>query len=108
LSQRALALARELGNRYDEAHSLGQSGTMYRLLGREDEALASLTAALALGRDLEETRVQAEALLELGRLHAGPRRRRGTAPFQRRHRARRADRRQEPARGRLQGAVRAA
>jgi len=71
LSQCALALARELGNRYDEAHSLGQSGTMYRLLGKEDEALASLTAALALGRDLEETRVQAEALLELGRLHAG-------------------------------------
>jgi len=71
LSQQALKLARELGNRYDEAHSLGQSGTMLRLLGRNDEAIASLTAALALGRDLDETRVQAEALLELGRLHAG-------------------------------------
>ena len=71
LSQQALTLARELGNRYDEAHSLGQSGTMYRLLGKDDEALASLTAALSLGRDLNETRVQAEALLELGRLHAG-------------------------------------
>ena len=71
LSQEALGLARELGNKYDEAHSLGQSGTMYRLLGRDEEALASLTAALALGRDLDETRVQAEALLELGRLCAG-------------------------------------
>ncbi len=71
LSQQALALARELGNKYDEAHSLGQSGTMYRLLGNDEEALASLTGALALGRDLEELRVQAEAMLELGRLHAG-------------------------------------
>ena len=70
LSQQALALARELGNKYDEAHSLGQSGTMYRLLGKDEEALPSLTAALALGRDLEEMRVQAEAMLELGRLHA--------------------------------------
>ena len=71
LSKQALALARELGNRYDEAHSLGQSGTMFRLLGNDDEALGSLTGALALGRDLNETRVQAEALLELGRLYAG-------------------------------------
>ena len=71
LSQQALSLARELGNRYDEAHSLGQSGTMFRLLGKDAEALASLTAALALGRDLDETRVQAEALLELGRTYAG-------------------------------------
>jgi diguanylate cyclase (GGDEF)-like protein len=71
LSQQALALARELGNRYDEAHSLGQSGTMFRLLGRDEEALASLTGALALGRDLDEMRVQAEAMLELGRVHAG-------------------------------------
>ena len=71
LAQHALALARELGNKYDEAHSLGQSGTMYRLLGKDDEALASLTGALALGRDLDESRVQAEALLELGRVHAG-------------------------------------
>ena len=70
LSRQALALARELGNRYDEAHSLGQSGTMLRLLGKNDEAQASLAGALALGRDLEETRVQAEALLELGRLYA--------------------------------------
>ena len=71
LSQQALKLARELGNRYDEAHSLGQSGTMLRLLGKDDEAIASLTATLALGRELDETRVQAEALLELGRMHAG-------------------------------------
>ncbi len=32
LSRRALGLARDLGNRYDEAHSLGQSGTMLRLV----------------------------------------------------------------------------
>ena len=44
---------------------------MLRLLGQDDEAIASLTATLALGRELDETRVQAEALLELGRMHAG-------------------------------------
>ena len=71
LCGQALALARELGNRYDEAHSLGQSGTMFRLLGRRDEAAATLTAALELEQDLDEPRVQAEALLELGRLHLG-------------------------------------
>ncbi len=70
LSRQALSLARELGNRYDEAHSLGQSGTMLRLLGRTTEAEAALTATLTLGRDLDEPHVQAEALLELGRLHA--------------------------------------
>jgi len=69
LSERALALARELGNRYDEAHALGQTGTMLRLLGRVDEADAALKGALALGRALDETRVQAEAYLELGRLY---------------------------------------
>jgi diguanylate cyclase (GGDEF)-like protein len=70
-SRQALALARELGNRYDEAHSLGQSGTMLRLVGRTEEADQALTATLALGRELDEKRVQAEALLELGRLHLG-------------------------------------
>jgi diguanylate cyclase (GGDEF)-like protein len=70
LCENALALARELGNRYDEAHSLGQSGTMLRLLDRDAAAEAALQAALALGRDLDETHVQAEALLELGRLHS--------------------------------------
>jgi diguanylate cyclase (GGDEF)-like protein len=71
LAERALALARELGNRYDEAHALGQAGTMLRLLGRVDEADHALKGALALGRALDETRVQAEAYLELGRLHLG-------------------------------------
>jgi tetratricopeptide (TPR) repeat protein len=35
---RALDLARELGNRYDELHILGQTGSMLRLVGRGDEA----------------------------------------------------------------------
>jgi diguanylate cyclase (GGDEF)-like protein len=66
----ALAHARELGNRYDEAHCLGQSGSMLRLLGRPSEAEAALKRALALGRELDEAHVQAEAMLELGRLYA--------------------------------------
>lgn len=65
----ALAHARALGNRYDEAHCLGQSGTMLRLLGRRAEAEAALNATLELGRELDEAHVQAEAMLELGRLY---------------------------------------
>src|SRR5262249_46055558 len=71
MSERALALARELHNRYDEAHALGQTGTMLRLLGRIGEADRALKGSLALGRKLDETRVQAEACLELGRLYLG-------------------------------------
>lgn len=67
-AEEALALARELGNRYDEAHCLGQCGTMLRLVGRREDARLSLEKTLVLGRELDEPLVQAEALLELGRL----------------------------------------
>ncbi len=65
---RALALARELDNPYDEAHCLGQTGTMQRLLRRHGEAADILARTLALGRKLNEPHVQAEALMELGSL----------------------------------------
>jgi diguanylate cyclase (GGDEF)-like protein len=65
----ALELARALGNVYDEAHCLGQTGTMLRLLHSHADALAILQQTLALGRSLNEPHVQAEALLELGSLH---------------------------------------
>ncbi len=64
----ALALARELGNPYDEAHCLGQSGTMLRLLGRNPEAVAVLERTLDVGRTMSEPHVQAEARMELGAL----------------------------------------
>lgn len=70
MAVQALEHARALGNRYDEAHCLGQTGSMLRLLGRRAEAEAALNATLALGRELDEPHVQAEALLELGRLYA--------------------------------------
>ena len=66
----ALDLARELGNRYDEAYCLGQSGTMLRLLGRDDEAHDRLRATLALGESLDDAMLCSEALLELGRLES--------------------------------------
>ena len=69
MAMQALAHARALGNRYDEAHCLGQSGSMLRLLGRRAEAEAALDATLDLGRELDEAHVQAEAMLELGRLY---------------------------------------
>ena len=65
---RALELARALGNRYDEAHCLGQTGTILRLLHSHDDADRILREALALGRTLDEPHVQAEALMELGAL----------------------------------------
>ena len=71
LVAQALELARALGNRYDEAYCIGQSGTMLRLLGRRDEARERLIATLALGNEIGDPQLSAEALLELGRLEAG-------------------------------------
>ncbi|MEO8754606.1 MAG: GGDEF domain-containing protein [Casimicrobiaceae bacterium] len=65
---RALDLARQLGNPYDEAHCLGQTGTMLRLLHSNAEADAILSQTLELGRKLNEPNVQAEALVERGTL----------------------------------------
>lgn len=70
LVQQALLLARALGNRYDEAHCLGQSGALLRRLGRPAEAAATLDATVALARQIDEAHVYAEALLELGRIFA--------------------------------------
>jgi diguanylate cyclase (GGDEF)-like protein len=63
---RALELARTLGNPYDEAHCLGQTGTMLRLLHNHAEADGILAQTLELGRKLNEPHVQAEALVERG------------------------------------------
>ncbi|MBK8740262.1 MAG: hypothetical protein IPM02_12370 [Betaproteobacteria bacterium] len=68
--RQALALARELGNRYDEAHCLGNCGALLRRLGRHGEATAALDTTLAMGRALDDLPIQVEAQLELGRLHA--------------------------------------
>ena len=64
----ALELARELGNPYDEAHCLGQTGIMLRLLHSDVEADKALLQTLELGRKLNEPHVQAEALMERGSL----------------------------------------
>ena len=63
---RALELARELGNPYDEAHCLGQTGTLLRLLHSHAEALQILDETIALGKRLNEPYVQAEAMMERG------------------------------------------
>jgi diguanylate cyclase (GGDEF)-like protein len=65
-STRALELARELGNPYDEAHCLGQTGTLLRLLHSHAEALRILDQTIALGKRLNEPYVQAEAMMERG------------------------------------------
>lgn len=69
-AMQALALARELNNAYDEAHCLGDIGTMLRLLGRYDDADASLLQTIELGRVLDESHVQSGALRERGTLLA--------------------------------------
>ena len=65
---RALALSRELGNRYDEVHSLGESGVVLRRLGRHAEADRALCDTLALAQTVDGLHAQAEAILELGLL----------------------------------------
>jgi diguanylate cyclase (GGDEF)-like protein len=62
----ALELARTLGNPYDEAHCLGQTGTMLRLMHSHADADKILQETLELGRRLNEPHVQAEALMERG------------------------------------------
>ena len=68
LVTRALELARKLGNPYDEAQCLGQTGTMLRLLHNQVEADGVLKQTLELGRALNDPHVQAEALMERGSL----------------------------------------
>ena len=63
---RALELARELGNPYDEAHCLGQTGTMLRLMHSHAEALRILDETIELAKRLNEPSVQAEAMMERG------------------------------------------
>ena len=63
---RALELARELGNPYDEMHSLGQTGTMLRLLHSHAEAMKILEETIELAKRLNEPYVQAEAMMERG------------------------------------------
>jgi diguanylate cyclase (GGDEF)-like protein len=71
LVDQALALARSLGNRYDEGYCLGQSGTMLRLLGRIDDSRERLNATLAIGNQIGDPQLASEALLELGWLETG-------------------------------------
>ena len=63
---RALELARELGNPYDEMHSLGQTGTMLRLLHSHEEAMKILDETIGAAKRLNEPFVQAEAMMERG------------------------------------------
>jgi diguanylate cyclase (GGDEF)-like protein len=69
-ASQALALARDLHNAYDEAYCLCDTGTLLRLLRRNDEADAVLTEALAKARSLDDLHLQAEALRERGALLA--------------------------------------
>jgi two-component system cell cycle response regulator len=67
-ASQALALARELHNAYDEAYCLCDTGTMLRLLRRNDEADSTLRQALVLAEALDDAHLQAEALRERGTL----------------------------------------
>lgn len=65
-STRALELARELGNPYDEAHCLGQTGTILRLMHSHPEAMRMLDETIEHAKRLNEPYVQAEAMMERG------------------------------------------
>ncbi len=66
--QRALATAREIGNRIEAATALAYLGQTRRLQGRPDEALAALREALGLAGNVP-ARPRALAHFQVGELH---------------------------------------
>jgi len=67
--EQALAMARELSNRYWEGTVLGHLGNLRRERGDMEEAWAHLEAALAIAREVGNRRNEARALGGLANLH---------------------------------------
>lgn len=65
LSQ-ALVLSRKLGNRHDEAYELRALASVEQHAGRLDAALRLNQAALAQAREIDDRRIEADALNTLG------------------------------------------
>ena len=61
-AQRALAIARESGDRHGESIALGGLGVLYTFLGRVEEGLACDLAALAIHRERGDRRLEGAAL----------------------------------------------
>ena len=70
--RQALALAGELGMRPLAAHCHLGLGTLYRKIGRDDEAQAELTIAAEMYRAMEMTFWLARAEAELGQIVSAP------------------------------------
>jgi tetratricopeptide (TPR) repeat protein len=69
LSLRRLELSRQLGDIRDEGISLGVLGDAYHGMGRYQEAIQALSAALAIFRDHAHRRFHGICLLKLGRAY---------------------------------------
>lgn len=68
--QRALAIARELGNRRDEGLSLGNLGTAYTDMLRWEEAFRCYEQGLAISREIGDRQGEGTSLGNLGRVYA--------------------------------------
>jgi len=64
----ALDAFEQLEDRYGRASCLGQRGFIRRLQGKNADAVSDLTASLKLSRELDYSRCEAHALLQLGEL----------------------------------------
>ncbi len=70
LFRESVELAQRAGDRHTEASALiHESQPLYSALGRLNEAITNLEAALRIGRETGDEIVQADALLNLGYLH---------------------------------------
>ena len=70
--RQALALADELGMRPLAAHCHLGLGTLYRKIGRDEQAQAELTTAAEMYRAMEMTFWLARAETELGQIASAP------------------------------------
>lgn len=68
--ERALAIAREIGDRQAIGHCLGHLGTAYYALGQPQQAIAYYAQALAIARDVGDHQWEGCLLGYLGDAHA--------------------------------------
>ena len=64
--EQALAISRELGDRWNEGRGLFQMGIIWRLQGNQEKSLAHYEQALAINREVNDRVGEARTLNSLG------------------------------------------
>lgn len=65
-TERALLIAREIGDRWGEGDRLGHLGSVYHALGQSEEAILYLEQGLQIARELGDALNEALRLYDLG------------------------------------------